>query len=136
MVNAFAELLKDANFDAWESVQSALTGLPEEPSEHAQWLMRHIWETKLEYGRLIAQALSTSPPPELDLDGLMAWEVQRAWTLTPTELIQTVQYAERIMTVGEVLSLNVRHSAWHASQLMALLKQEQRLGEGAGTVDR
>lgn len=62
-MNAFAELLKDTNFDPWESVQSALSGLPQAPSEHAQWLVRHLRDTKLEYGRLIASALSTTPPP-------------------------------------------------------------------------
>lgn len=129
MMNAFAELLRDANFDAWESVESvqrALAGLPEAPSEQARWLMQHIWKTKLEYAHLIARALSAPPPPELDLAGLMAWEVQRAATLTPTQLTQTVQYGERTLTVGAVLSLNIRHSAWHAGQLMAALQGERR----------
>ncbi len=54
----YTELLREANFDAWESVQSALDWLPDTPPEHAQWLVQHILETKLEYARLITQALS------------------------------------------------------------------------------
>ena len=30
-------------------------------------------------------------------------------------------YGQRTMTIGEVVSLNIRHSVWHAGQLAALL---------------
>lgn len=116
--------LQAANFDPWESVQSVLEKLPESPPEHARWLVRHILETKLEYASLIAGALSRCGPPEgitSDLSSIMAWEVREAETLTPTDLTQPLRYCQRTMTVGEVLSLNARHSVWHAGQLAALL---------------
>lgn len=101
-----------------------LEKLPESPSppEHAWWPVRHILEIKLEYASLIAQAPSRPAPPRLELPALMAWEVREAETLTPAELEKPLQYGRRTMTVAEVLSLNARHSAWHAGQLAALLK--------------
>lgn len=120
-----AELLRDANFDAWESVQSALEKLPSRPPEHALWLVQHILETKLEYGRLIAQALSRPGPPDLELSALMTWEVDEAAALTPENLAEPLQYGQRTMTVVEVLSLNARHSVWHAGQLVALFNRTQ-----------
>lgn len=114
-------MLQAANFDAWESVQSVLDKMPGTPPEHAQWLEQHILETKLEYARLIAGALSRPNPPEYDLPALMTWEVEEAKTLSPDDLNVNLQYSQRTMTVREVLSFNIRHSIWHAGQLAALL---------------
>lgn len=117
----YAELLQDANFDAWESIHSALKMLLERPPEHARWLVQHILEMKLEYASLITGALSRPNLPDLALPALMTWEVEEAKTLTPGDLETRLQYGRRTMTVAEVLSLNIRHSVWHAGQLAAFL---------------
>ncbi len=120
----YAELLQAANFDAWESVQRALDKMPDDPPERAQWLEQHILATKLEYAALITQALSWPSPPEnlsRDLSALMTWEVEEVAALTPDNLEVELQYGQRKMTIGEVVSLNIRHSVWHAGQLAAVL---------------
>ena len=76
---------------------------------------------KLEYARLIAHALFQPNPSAYGLTELVAWEVEEAGTLSPDNLEVQLQYGRRTMTVGEVLSLNIRHSVWHTGQLAALL---------------
>ena len=84
-------------------------------------MARSAYFGKLEYASLIAETLSHLAPSERDLEALMRWEVQAAAVLTETELKRSLQYGQRTMTVAEVLSLNTRHSVWHAGQLAALL---------------
>ncbi len=119
---SYAKVLRDTNFDAWESVQSALDALPETPPEHARWLVQHLRDTKLSYWQHINRALTRPPPPETTLEAFMLWEVAEAGTLSETDFTQRLSYSSRTMTVEDLLSLDVRHSAWHAGQLMALSK--------------
>lgn len=120
-MSIYADLLQAANFDAWESVQSALDKLPNSLPEHARWLVQHILETKLEYARLIAGALSRPNLPGNNLPALMNWEIEYVSGLSPDDLETQLQYGRRTIRVREIVSLNIRHSIWHAGPLAALL---------------
>lgn len=111
-----ADLLQEANFDPWESVQSALERVPAAHSERAAWLWAHLLDTK----RLYWQLLLDAEPPALPLPDFLRWEVTVARSLTAGQLARRLSYSGRELSAAELLRLNARHSLWHAGQLMAL----------------
>jgi uncharacterized damage-inducible protein DinB len=104
-------ILEEANFDAWESVQSIL----EHTGERANRLRAHILETKRTYWNLIRSACELPEPPET-LPELMHYELEVVEQLTPEQLEITLDYG-RTMTVAQLIHLSARHSVWHAGQI-------------------
>lgn len=116
-----ATLLREASFDEWESLQSALKLADGQPPPRVGWLVTHLSVTKREYWELIRGALGTpSPPPELNLDGLCRWELETTSGLDVGQLDTTLLHSGRALTVDELLRLNARHTVWHAGQIAAL----------------
>ena len=121
-----AMLLHEANFDPWESLTSALSRAAGLVPPRVAWLTEHVATTKRTYWTLVAQATRLpAPPPDLDLDGLLSWEVEAAGRLTPEHLATRVTYGGREFTVEGLLRLNARHTAWHAGQIAALCRVRQ-----------
>ena len=104
-------MLEEANFDAWESVQSVL----EHTGERAERLRAHILETKCKYWNLIRTACELPEPPET-LSGVMKYELEVVGQLTPEQLEIPLDYG-RTMTVAGLIRLSARHSVWHAGQI-------------------
>lgn len=116
-----ATLLDEANRHPWESVQSALARVEGQPHPRIGWLTTHLAAAKREYWTLMAAATGTpAPPDDAGLTRLMAWEVDAARRLSPTQLETRVTHAGQSCTVADLLRLNARHSAWHAGQIAAL----------------
>jgi hypothetical protein len=104
-------ILEEANFDAWESVQSILghTG------ERADRLRAHILETKRGYWNLIRTACALPEPPETLLE-LMHYELEAVGQLTSAQLEIQLDYG-RSLSVVQLIRLSARHSVWHAGQI-------------------
>jgi uncharacterized damage-inducible protein DinB len=104
-------IIKEANFDAWESVQSIL----EHAGERADRLRAHILETKRKYWNLIRTVCELPEPPETLLE-VMHYELEVVGQLTPEQLELPLDYG-RTMTVAQLIRLSARHSVWHAGQI-------------------
>lgn len=121
MPDELLETLRDANFDAWESVTSALSGAGGQVPPRVAWLLQHIHDTKRAYWQLIANATNTAPAPgDLDLPGLMRWELPALAALSGAQREVVAEYAGRALSVAALVRLNARHSVWHAGQIAAL----------------
>ncbi len=131
-----SRLLDEANHAHWESLASALGMADGQPHPRVGRLVQHVSVTKRGYWEAIAavmamprqpqgqpspgQSLSDQPPPELDLNAVCLWEVQRAAALSDEQLQTTLTYSGKQMSVAELLRLNARHTVWHAGQIAAL----------------
>jgi hypothetical protein len=104
-------ILEEANFDAWESVQSIL----EHTGERADRLRAHILKTKRKYWNLIRTACELPEPPETLLE-VMRYELEMVERLRPEQLGIQLDYG-RIMSVARLIRLSARHSVWHAGQI-------------------
>ena len=114
-------LLEEVNFDAWESVSSALARARGQVPPRVAWLALHLSDTKRVYWRSIAAVTGTpTPAAEGDLAALMRWEVEAVSRLGDEQLDLTASYAGRVLSVAALIRLNARHSAWHAGQIAAL----------------
>ncbi|WP_424949972.1 hypothetical protein [Deinococcus sp.] len=114
-------LLHEANHAPWESLASALGMADGQPPPRVGRLVQHISVTKRGYWEAVAAAAGTPlPSPELNLDGLCVWEVERAALLEPEQLAAPLTYSGAQMSVAELLCLNARHTVWHAGQIAAL----------------
>lgn len=112
MNDALHDLLAEANFDDWESVQSVM----QRTGPRAERLLAHILETKHKYWMLIAQTCDLEPPP-MTLEALMHYELEQVCKLEPAHLERTVEYSGRTLTVAALIRLSARHSVWHAGQI-------------------
>ena len=131
-----SQLLDEANHARWESLASALGMADGQPHPRVGRLVQHVSVSKRGYWEAIAAAIATSrqpsdqpspdqlssdqPPPELNLNGVCLWEVQRAAALSDEQLTTVLTYSGRQMSVTELLRLNARHTVWHAGQIAAL----------------
>lgn len=116
-----AQLLEEANFDAWESVTSALRTAQGKVPPRVTWLLAHLHETKRGYWQAVSQALGTPlPPAGLALGDLMRWEPGMAAQLSEAQGQVELNYAGRPLSVAALVRLNARHSVWHAGQIAAL----------------
>lgn len=120
-----ATLLDEANHAPWESVRSALAMVDGQPHPRIGWLTMHLAETKRNYWAVIAAATGCpTPPDDLGLTRLMAWEVEATRQLAPAALGLPQTYQEG-GTVASLVRLNARHTVWHAGQIAALAKRER-----------
>ena len=129
-----SQLLDEANHARWESLASALGMADGQPHPRVGRLVQHVSVTKRGYWEAIAAVLTgpqqsgprqpsdhaLQPPPELDLNAVCLWEVQRAAVLSGEELQTTLTYSGKQMSVADLLRLNARHTVWHAGQIAAL----------------
>ena len=136
-----SQLLDEANHARWESLASALGMADGQPHPRVGRLVQHVSVSKRGYWEAIAAAIATprqpsdqpspdqlfsdqlfsdQPPPELNLNGVCLWEVQRAAALSDEQLATVLTYSGRQMSVSELLRLNARHTVWHAGQIAAL----------------
>ena len=124
-----SQLLDEANHARWESLASALGMADGQPHPRVGRLVQHVSVTKRGYWEAIAAVLATpqqstdqalQPPPELNLNGVCLWEVQRAAALSDGQLATVLIHSGRQMSVSELLRLNARHTVWHAGQIAAL----------------
>ena len=131
-----SRLLDEANHAHWESFASALGMADGQPHPRVGRLVQHVSVTKRGYWEAIAAAMATprqpqgqpspdqsslnQPPPELGLNAVCLWEVQRAAALSGEELQTTLIYSGKQMSVADLLRLNARHTVWHAGQIAAL----------------
>lgn len=116
-----SQLLDEADHARWESLASALGMADGQPHPRIGRLVQHISVSKRGYWEAIADALSVpGPPPELDLNGVCRWEVERAAGLGAGQLATVLTYCGRPLSVSELLRLNARHTVWHAGQIAAL----------------
>lgn len=136
-----SQLLDEANHARWESLASALGMADGQPHPRVGRLVQHVSVSKRGYWEAIAAAIATprqssdqpspdqlfsdqlfsdQPPPELNLNGVCLWEVQRAAALSDEQLATVLTYSGRQMSVTELLRLNARHTVWHAGQIAAL----------------
>ena len=124
-----SQLLDEANHAHWESLASALGMADGQPHPRVGRLVQHVSVTKRGYWEAIAAAIATpqqppdqalQPPPELNLNEVCLWEVQRAAALSDGQLATALTYSGKQMSVSELLRLNARHTVWHAGQIAAL----------------
>lgn len=121
MTDDLYHLLREANFDAWESVQQASALAVGQVPPRVAWLLEHIFETKRSHWTLVAETLGTpGPPDDLDLQALMAWELSALENLTPQQRQTGLTYSGRSLDVAALVRLNARHSVWHAGQIAEL----------------
>ena len=118
-----ARLLHDANSADWESLASALRLADGQPPPRVAWLVQHLSVTKRGYWEAISAALGApKPPPELNLDGLCAWETAQAQQLSAEGLAVHLDYSGTRLSVADLLRLDARHTVWHAGQIAALCR--------------
>ena len=134
-----SRLLDEANHAHWESLASALGMADGQPHPRVGRLVQHVSVTKRGYWEAIAAAVASyqqsgpqqpqghpspdqalQPPPELDLNAVCLWEVQRAAALSDGQLATVLTYSGKQMSVADLLRLNARHTVWHAGQIAAL----------------
>ncbi|MFC6591087.1 hypothetical protein ACFP81_02935 [Deinococcus lacus] len=114
-------LLQEANFDPWESVESAyhraLACSPDTPGQALAVLrLQHITETKRMYWGVIAGALGLNLAVPHALPGLLRWELEAATGLSEQQLARNLEYGGRTFSVAGLLRFSARHSVWHAGQ--------------------
>lgn len=121
MTDDLYHTLREANFDAWESVQQAGALAVGQVPPRVAWLLQHIFDTKHSHWTLVAERLGTpGPPDDLDLNALMAWELSALAGLTSEQRQAGLTYAGRSFDVAALVRLNARHSVWHAGQIAGL----------------
>jgi len=116
-----AQLLHEAARAAEGSLASALALADGQPPPRVGALVQHVSVLKRSCWETVAGALGTpAPPPELNLDGLCAWEVEAAAGLTAAQLTARLVSSGTETSVAELLRLNARQTVWHAGQIAAL----------------
>ena len=116
-----ALLLSEANRADWNSLASALGLADGQPPPRVGALVQHLSVTKRGHWEAVSGVLGLpAVPPELNLDGVCLWEVERAAALSPEQLATELEYAGKRLSVAELLRLNARHTVWHAGQIAAL----------------
>jgi hypothetical protein len=105
------ELVKDSNYNEWESITSVLNI----KTPRATRLLEHIRETKHNYWSIIAKKCKLEPPPQ-DLESLMRYEVEQTAQLRMESRATKVRYGHW-MPVSQLIRLSARHSVWHAGQI-------------------
>ena len=116
-----ARLLHEADRATEGSLASALALADGQPPPRVGALVQHVSVLKRGCWEAVAEAIGTpAPPPELNLDGLCAWEVEVAAGLGENQLVATLEFNGTRMSVAELLRLNARQTVWHAGQIAAL----------------
>jgi hypothetical protein len=105
------ELVKDSNYNQWESITSVL----HIKTPRATRLLEHIRFTKHNYWSIIAKKCKLESPPE-DLESLMRFEVEQTAQLSLEARALKVRYGQW-MPVSRLIRLSARHSVWHAGQI-------------------